>query len=300
MKNYKLFIKKQNNLKYNYYKKYSIKLNLKNNINKMIEHPLTNKPLKKGKTLLLFDIDGTLTKARSVIEDDMIDFLKDVIEKNPNITLASVGGAEYVQVKYQIGKVASIFKLLCTENGVSTYDSNLNLVHSKKITDYLTEEQIQEMINFGLIYIANLKIPIKRGSFIQFRDSTINFSPIGRDCSPEERTKFMEYDKEHHILKKFKEEFDKLFEKKFNVHSVIGGQISFDLFPNGWDKRYCLQFFKDYDNIIFFGDKTNVGGNDYSIAVCDGITRGIHVDDPEDTKIQVNRIIKEIKELEEK
>ena len=28
--------------------------------------------------------------------------------------------------------------------------------------------------------------------------------------------------------------------------------------------------------------------------------RGIHVDDPEDTKIQVNRIIKEIKELEEK
>ena len=42
----------------------------------------------------------------------------------------------------------------------------------------------------------------------------------------------MEYDKEHHILKKFKEEFDKLFEKKFNVHSVIGGQISFDLFPS--------------------------------------------------------------------
>ncbi len=261
------------------------------------EIKLTNKELKKGKTLLLFDIDGTLTKARSVIEDDMIDFLKDVIEKNPNITLAAVGGAEYVQVKYQIGKVASIFKLLCTENGVSTYDSNLNLVHSKKITDYLTEEQIQEMINFGLIYIANLKIPIKRGSFIQFRDSTINFSPIGRDCSPEERIKFMEYDKEHHILKKFKEEFDKLFDKKFNVHSVIGGQISFDLFPNGWDKRYCLQFFKDYDNIIFFGDKTSVGGNDYEISICDDITRAYHVNSPEDTIEKIAQVLKEIEEV---
>lgn len=36
----------------------------------------------------------------------------------------------------------------------------------------------------------------------------------------------------------------------------IGGQISFDVFPKGWDKTYCLQFVKGYDEIHFFGDKT--------------------------------------------
>ena len=48
---------------------------------------------------------------------------------------------------------------------------------------------------------------------------------------------------------------------------VIGGQISFDVFPKGWDKTYCLQFVEDegYEQIHFFGDKTFEGGNDYEI-----------------------------------
>jgi len=37
----------------------------------------------------------------------------------------------------------------------------------------------------------------------------------------------------------------------------IGGQISFDVFPNGWDKTFCLQFItNDFNEIHFFGDKT--------------------------------------------
>lgn len=38
----------------------------------------------------------------------------------------------------------------------------------------------------------------------------------------------------------------------------LGGQISFDVFPDGWDKRYCLGIVsKDgFKKIYFFGDKT--------------------------------------------
>lgn len=38
----------------------------------------------------------------------------------------------------------------------------------------------------------------------------------------------------------------------------IGGQISFDVFPNGWDKRYALNLVQDenFEEIHFFGDKT--------------------------------------------
>lgn len=37
-----------------------------------------------------------------------------------------------------------------------------------------------------------------------------------------------------------------------------GGQISFDVFPEGWDKRYCLGIVEkdSYQRIHFFGDKT--------------------------------------------
>lgn len=36
-------------------------------------------------------------------------------------------------------------------------------------------------------------------------------------------------------------------------------QISFDVFPAGWDKTFALRFLdpKDYDEIHFFGDKTH-------------------------------------------
>ena len=94
----------------------------------------------------------------------------------------------------------------------------------------------------------------------------INVSPIGRNCSQEERDAFVVYNKEHHVLEQFRETLVKNFAEKFGLEISIGGQIYFDVFPAGWDKRFCLQFVeKLYGNIIFFGDKGFFGGNDYEI-----------------------------------
>lgn len=40
------------------------------------------------------------------------------------------------------------------------------------------------------------------------------------------------------------------------VFKFPGGQISIDIFPNGWDKTFCLQYLDGFDKIYFFGDKT--------------------------------------------
>lgn len=41
------------------------------------------------------------------------------------------------------------------------------------------------------------------------------------------------------------------------VFFSAGGQISFDVFPDGWDKRYCLELIeKTHSSVHFFGDKT--------------------------------------------
>lgn len=134
----------------------------------------------------------------------------------------------------------------------------------------------------------------------------INVSPVGRNASTQERNDYEKYDKQHQIRAKFVEalkenfsHFGLTYVSRFfhwqrltvNYRSfAIGGQISFDAFPTGWDKTYCLQHLKtekshsgvDYSTIHFFGDKTYKGGNDYEIFE-DSRTVGHNVENPADT-----------------
>lgn len=118
----------------------------------------------------------------------------------------------------------------------------------------------------------------------------LNISPIGRNCSREERNEYEKFDLENGIRTKMvaamKEEF-----KDLEMTYSIGGQISFDVFPTGWDKTYCLQYLKpeDYDEIHFFGDKTFQGGNDYEIFSHER-TIGHTVTSPEDTISQIQQL----------
>ena len=43
----------------------------------------------------------------------------------------------------------------------------------------------------------------------------------------------------------------------YGLQLSIGGQISFDVFPKGWDKTYCLGHIEvdNFKEIHFFGDK---------------------------------------------
>ena len=67
---------------------------------------------------------------------------------------------------------------------------------SQSIRTHFSDDQLKELINFALHYFADLDIPVKRGTFVEFRSGMLNMSPIGRNCSQEERDAFEEYDKE--------------------------------------------------------------------------------------------------------
>jgi phosphomannomutase len=111
-----------------------------------------------------------------------------------------------------------------------------------------------------------------------------NISPIGRDCSREERNDYEKFDLANNIRKNMVTAMQTEF-ADLNLTYSIGGQISFDVFPKGWDKTYCLNFLdaKDFDEIHFFGDKTFEGGNDYEIFSSER-TIGHTVTSPADTK----------------
>lgn len=239
------------------------------------------------KTLVLFDVDGTLTPARLVISPEMKQLLQDLRKK---VVIGFVGGSDLAKQVEQLGPtVLQDFDYCFSENGLTAYKLGQQLA-SQSFIEWIGEEQYNKLAKFILGYLAQLDLPKRRGTFLEFRNGMINVSPIGRNASTEERIEFEKFDLANKLREKFvaalKEEF-----KDLALTFSIGGQISFDVFPTGWDKTYALQHVADekFEQIHFFGDKSYKGGNDYEIYT-DERTIGHAVDSPEDTM----RILKEL------
>lgn len=211
--------------------------------------------------LALFDVDGTLTAPRKGVTPEMLKFMQDL---RKFVTVGVVGGSDLVKISEQLGQtVTTDYDYVFSENGLVAHKQG-KLIGTQSLKTFVGDEKLKEFINFTLHYIADLDIPIKRGTFIEFRSGMLNVSPIGRNCSQEERDEFEKYDKVQNIRSKMvsilREKFAHL-----NLTFSIGGQISFDVFPQGWDKTYCLRYLDGFNEIHFFGDKTYKGGNDHEI-----------------------------------
>jgi len=233
-------------------------------------------------------VDGTLTVPRKRITPEMHQYFTELRKKH---RVGIVGGSDLVKQIEQIGdNVVGEWDYVFSENGLVAFREG-KLIAQQSLKDHLGEQKLQQLINFCLHYIADLNIPIKRGTFIEFRAGMLNVSPIGRNCSQAEREEYEQYDLKHKIretfVSKLKEKFADL-----NLTYSIGGQISFDVFPMGWDKTYCLQYLKTdgFEEIHFFGDKTFKGGNDYEIYESSE-TVGHSVKNPEDTRRQVEELL---------
>jgi phosphomannomutase len=238
--------------------------------------------------LLLFDVDGTLTAPRQPIDPSVYEFIVRDVKKRAAIGL--VGGSDMGKILEQMGGKEAIndFDYVFSENGLVAYERG-SLVGTESIQESIGEEKLQKFINFSLSYMSKLTLPLKRGNFIEFRKGMINVSPVGRSCSQEERIQFYNYDKEHKIREKFVQALRKEF-PDLGLTFSIGGQISIDVFPTGWDKTYCLKYVGKHPTIHFFGDKTNPGENDHEIFASPR-TVGHSVTSPEDTVEQVRKVL---------
>jgi phosphomannomutase len=236
------------------------------------------------KTIILFDVDGTLTECGKKIEEEMI---QTIMKLKKKYTIGIVGGSDLKKQQEQLGISIKLFDYIFSENGTMAFKDN-QCFHSQNMIDFLGEEKYSKLVNFCLRYIADLDLPKKRGTFIEMRNGMINVSPIGRNCSMEEREEFFLYDQKYSIRKKFVQAMESNL-NDLGLKYSLGGQISIDIFPIGWDKTYCLRHLKDFDTIYFFGDRTEEGGNDYEIYSSDQ-TISYSVKSPNDT-------VKYVKEL---
>lgn len=87
-----------------------------------------------------------------------------------------VGGSDLIKQQEQLGtpniNVVTLFDFCFSENGLTAYREG-KLLAGNSFIQWLGEEKYQKLVNWVLRYVADLDIPIKRGTFLEFRYGAI-------------------------------------------------------------------------------------------------------------------------------
>jgi len=106
----------------------------------------------------------------------------------------------------------------------------------------------------------------KFGNHIELRSGLINFSTVGRNANATQRNEYTKWD---NINKERQNIVDALTDEFPMYDFLIGGRISIDIVPTTASKVLAVKWLRDNDiteDIAFFGDNCQPGGNDYDIA----------------------------------
>lgn len=204
----------------------------------------------------VFDVDGTLTQSRTRITDDFKEFFIAFCEKND---VYLVTGSDRVKTFEQLGPVIfDLVKGIWQCNGNEYWERNRQV--SKK--DFRMDYEVEH-------YLINLAdkstYPIKAGDHIERRTGMVNFSVVGRAATIDQRKDYYDWDCR---TKERADIVEQINRKYKDLHASSGGEISIDIAPRGNNKSAAGNFLKEkYNNIHFFGDKMDYGGNDYPLAL---------------------------------
>uniref|UniRef100_A0A3Q1EU00 Phosphomannomutase n=1 Tax=Acanthochromis polyacanthus TaxID=80966 RepID=A0A3Q1EU00_9TELE len=183
------------------------------------------------------------THKTTVVTPEMSEFLQKL---KTRVRVGVVGGSDLSKIQEQLGSdVIQKVDYVFAENGLVAYKDG-TLLSVQSIQAHMGEELLQNFINFCLNYMSRIKLPRKRGTFIEFRNGMLNVSPIGRSCTLEERKEFYELDQVEpaervgeHIFRIFLENFCSFFLKIFT-------RI---LLPNSWD-ILKIKLLRNYWNFL--------------------------------------------------
>ena len=111
-------------------------------------------------------------------------FLKELKEK---IAIGVVGGSDLTKQKEQLGDSPALFDWCFAENGLLAHKDGA-VIGQTSLVSHLGEDNLKRVINWVLRYFADMDLPQKRGTFIEFRQGMLNVSPIGRTAAARSAT----------------------------------------------------------------------------------------------------------------
>lgn len=250
------------------------------------------------KKLLAFDLDDTLAITKSPISDEMAEILGKVLEE---FEICIISGGRYEQFKTQVVDRLHIepHKLnrlhLMPTCGTRYYRYNeLDKEWQIQYAEDLSEEQKKLVIDVLEKSAKELGYWEENpaGDIIEDRGSQITFSALGQKATPEDK-----YSWDPEGIKKASLR-DLAAQSLPGLEVRAGGSTSIDVTREGIDKAYGMQKLIDAidiskDDILFFGDNLQEGGNDYPVKAF-GID-SLDVEGWEDTARQLKAILEVVK-----
>jgi phosphomannomutase len=242
------------------------------------------------KTLVVFDLDGTLAQSKSSLDAEMATLLNQLL---CHIKVAVISGGNWPQFQKQVlSRIGSHERLknlsLLPTCGTQfyKYDKGWDRIYAED----LTSEQKEKIVSSLKKAIEQLGLKAEKvwGEVIEDRGSQITFSALGQAAPLEEKVK---WDPDFTKRKKMKAILDAMI-PEFSVR--LGGSTSIDVTKPGIDKAYGIRKLQDMLGIaikemIFIGDALFPGGNDYPAERAGVVS--IRVRDPDETKRVIEAII---------
>ena len=242
------------------------------------------------KSLIVFDLDGTLAKSKSALDDEMARLLEGLMVV---LKVAIISGGDLPQFQAQVidrlppGSALENLSLLPTSGTkFFSYDGQWRKRYSEDLSDaerHAIEDALEKAVAQAGVQPAQTW-----GERIEDRGTQITYSALGQQAPLEA-----------------KETWDPDFTKRKAIQTILegtlpkfsvrlGGTTSIDVTRPGIDKAYGIHKLRDMLHIplvqmLYVGDAIFPGGNDYA-ALQAGVDC-IAVRDPEDTKRVIQAII---------
>jgi len=201
-------------------------------------------------------VDGTLTPSRKKIEHEFwAPFL--IFCRHNDVYL--VTGSDRQKTLEQLGlDICYTAKRVYNCSGSDVYEKDKNVYRD----DWELPKDVEMHLNDELVFSD---FPLRNGNHIERRPGGVNFSILGRDEDPMKgRKEYISWDKMHgerdYIARRLLYNFT-------DLTVALGGQTGVDIGPKGADKSQILRDFSKDDELHFFGDRIEKGGNDHTLAM---------------------------------
>jgi len=204
----------------------------------------------------IFDVDGTITPSREEIVHEFWSFFL-IFCRNNDVYL--VTGSDREKTVEQVGlDIFYTAKRVYNCSGSDVYEKDKNVYRD----NWELPKDVEMHLNDELVFSD---FPLRNGNHIERRPGGVNFSILGRDPNPMKgRKEYISWDKIHgerdYIARRLLYNFP-------DLTVALGGQTGIDIGPKGADKSQILRDFSKDDDIHFFGDRIEKGGNDHTLAM---------------------------------
>lgn len=216
----------------------------------------------------IFDVDGTLTPSRGIIDEEFKTFFNKFCLDND---VYLVTGSDRPKTVEQIGEdTYMLCKRVYQCSGCDVFEGERNIRS--------TSWKLPDLARTFLISCEYESQFTERTGIrhIEERSGMVNFSVLGRSASAEQRAKYVAYDTFHNERVIIANAFNTMFP---DLDARVGGETGIDIAPRGSDKSQILIDFNssELESIVFIGDAMHEDGNDYPLKLANYKGKNHHV-----------------------